>query len=105
MSTPIIKGTSISGDGGVESDCVPPPPGHIDLSQIEYHPWPACFVAAVSKLLDNAGIPNVLWGDLLHWWRGCRHIPQTRVYRRAPASPLSTFLIPKKAIGSQYTFE
>lgn len=41
----------------------------ITLSE-EAHPWPACFSAAVSKVLDEAGIPNFLWGDLLNEWRG-----------------------------------
>ncbi|KAK7463435.1 hypothetical protein VKT23_006787 [Stygiomarasmius scandens] len=49
---------------------------HIDLSNIKQHPWPACFSAAVSKILDNANIPNFIWGDLLNRWRGNAHLPQ-----------------------------
>lgn len=51
----------------------------IDLSEVDLHQWPESYNAAVSKLLDNAGIPNVLWGDLLNRWRGSPHIPQVRV--------------------------
>ncbi|THH03530.1 hypothetical protein EW146_g10424 [Bondarzewia mesenterica] len=46
----------------------------IYLSDIE-HPFPVCFSAAVSKVLDDDGIPNFLWGDLLNWWRGNPHVP------------------------------
>lgn len=48
----------------------------IDLSEVDLHQWPESYNAAVSKLLDDAGIPNVLWGDLLYRWRGSPHIAQ-----------------------------
>ncbi|KAI0061047.1 hypothetical protein BV25DRAFT_1827295 [Artomyces pyxidatus] len=54
----------------------PEPNEGIDLSKMDFHPWPTSFSAAVSKLLDDADIPNVLWGDLLYRWRGNRHMPQ-----------------------------
>ncbi|KAH0579925.1 hypothetical protein H2248_002747 [Termitomyces sp. 'cryptogamus'] len=48
----------------------------IDLSVMHYHPWPTSFTGAVAKLLDDAHIHNIMWGDLLYWWRGNPHIPQ-----------------------------
>lgn len=48
----------------------------IDLGEIELHQWPESYNAAVSKILDDAGIPNAIWGDLLNCWRGSPHIAQ-----------------------------
>ncbi|PBK92961.1 hypothetical protein ARMGADRAFT_1165272 [Armillaria gallica] len=42
----------------------------------ENHKWPVRFVAAVSKVLEDAGIPHFIWGDLLNWWRGNPHVPR-----------------------------
>ncbi|SJL00798.1 uncharacterized protein ARMOST_04112 [Armillaria ostoyae] len=46
----------------------------------ENHKWPVRFVAAVSKVLDEAGIPHFIWGDLLNWWRGNPHVPRVCGY-------------------------
>ncbi|KAG6876047.1 hypothetical protein C0993_005957 [Termitomyces sp. T159_Od127] len=48
----------------------------IDLSVMDYHPWPTCLTVAVAKLLDDAHIANTMWGDLLYWWCGNPHVPQ-----------------------------
>ncbi|OBZ73202.1 hypothetical protein A0H81_06952 [Grifola frondosa] len=53
--------------------CNKPGEKPIRLSPSE-HSWPNCFTAAVSKVLDDAGIPNFLWGDLLNSWRGNPHM-------------------------------
>jgi len=50
-------------------DAQPTTPADVRLCPSE-HKWPDCFSAATAKVLDSAGIPNFLWGDLLYAWRG-----------------------------------
>jgi hypothetical protein len=45
---------------------------------VTVHPWPQCFSAAISKLLDEHEIPNFIWGDLLNKWRGNPHLANVR---------------------------
>lgn len=37
--------------------------------------WPTGYSAVVSKLLDEAGVPNFIRGDLLNAMLGCDVVP------------------------------
>lgn len=49
--------------------------GIIVLSDDSKHPWPLAYTAAVSRVLDDAGIPNFIWGDILNAMCGVPFIP------------------------------
>ncbi|GBE87485.1 hypothetical protein SCP_1101620 [Sparassis crispa] len=69
-----VRPSSDSSLDDSEAKSGPPVSAELKLSPSE-HPWPACFSAAVSKVLSDAEIPNFLWGDLLNSWRGHPHLP------------------------------
>ncbi|OSC97400.1 hypothetical protein PYCCODRAFT_1481353 [Trametes coccinea BRFM310] len=56
-------------------------------SFLEQHPFPLHFSAAVSRLLDDAGIPHIVWGDHIDCLYG------------APICPaLCSFVVPKHQV-------